>query len=59
MSKIAKESIFQLLPRNACFYLTANLKMPPPPPAPALGIPHYLLSFCGVSVDFFWNCILQ
>ena len=25
MSKIAKESIFQLLPRNAHFYLTANL----------------------------------
>ena len=26
MRKIAKESIFQLLPRNARFYLTANLK---------------------------------
>ena len=26
MSKIAKESIFQLLPRSARFYLTANLK---------------------------------
>ena len=26
MREIAKESIFQLLPRNARFYLTANLK---------------------------------
>ena len=27
MRKMAKESIFQLLPRNARFYLTANLNL--------------------------------